>query len=429
MRRWSALAVALLIAFGAACASSDSNGDGRERDTDPSGKLTIQVSGEPEETRVYRSLASEYRKVHPKVEVEVVEIAEKDDHLAKLTTAFAGGEPPDIFLVNFREYSQFVTLGAVEPIAPWLDDEGVDVDDYYVPPLDAFTYGDSLQCMPQNISSLVVYYNTALFKQGGIERPADDWSWEDFRQTSLSLTEGDVDGVGIEPNIIRLAPFVWSNGGTLVDDVDAPTGFTLDSTQAREAIEFIVSLVRDDGVVPGEEEVAAQDLETRFVTGKLGMLLSSRRDTPAFREVLDLKWDVAPLPVASQPAGILHSDAYCISATSANTEVAANFIAFATGTEGQTLAALSGRTVPSLQEVAESPAFLDPVQRPRHSEVFLDGIPYIQRTPVIPTWPEIEDISEEILTRAFYDPEYTVDRAIRELDEETSALFEEGAPE
>ncbi len=418
MHRLTAFAVAAAL-LAAACSSSPG---AREDDRDVT-PIQVQVSGEPEETAVYASIAKSFQEEHGDVEVEVIEIPEKDAHLATLATRFAGGDPPDVFLVNFREYSQFVVRGAIEPIEDHL--EGVDTGAYFPQPLEAFTYDGTLQCMPQNISSLVVYYNKAIFDQAGIARPKAAWTWDEFRETALALTNGDVRGVGIEPTIIRVAPFAWSAGGEIVDDPESPTRLDLDNPGAREALEFLVSLVRDDRVVPTEEEVAAQDLETRFVTGKLGMMLSSRRDTPAFREVSGLDFDVAPLPVGDEPAGILHSDAYCMAAGSDATEAAAEFVRFATGEEGQTLGALSGRTVPSLRSVAESGAFLDPVQPPRHSEVFLDGIPTIRRTPVLPTWPEIEDVAEQILIRAFYEDGYTVDDAIRDLDAETRDLFEE----
>ena len=392
------------------------------------GPVRVQVSGEPEEVAVYDTLAATFERDNPGADIELVKVADKDDHLAKLTTSFAAGDPPDVFLVNYREYSQFVTRGAIEAIGPHLDDAGLDVDDYYPQPLDAFTFDGELQCMPQNISSLVVYYNRALFKRVGVSFPREGWDWAEFRTTALALTKGEVHGAGIEPEIIRLAPFVWSNGGDIVDDVVAPTRFTLDEPAAREALEFLVSLARDDAVIPSEEEVTAQDLETRFVTGKLGMFLSSRRDTPVLREVTGLDFDVAPLPVERTPAGILHSDAYCVSAGSDRIDEALAFVSYAMGEEGQTIAALSGRTVPSLVKVSRSGAFLDPSQPPRRSRVFLDGIPSIRRTPVIPTWPEIEDIAQEILTRAFYEDGYSIDDAIRDLDEQTRPLFEEGAP-
>jgi multiple sugar transport system substrate-binding protein len=412
----------VLVLLASACSGAGGGADAAR-------SITVQVSGEPEETKVYRAVAAAFEESNEGVDVELIEVPDKDEHLAKLTTAFAGGEPPDVFLVNFREYSQFVVRGAVEAYAEHLDENGVDLSRYYEHPIEAFTLDGALQCMPQNISSLVVYFNEDLFARAGLRPPRAGWSWEDLRRTALALTEGDVHGLGIEPNIIRVAPFVWSNGGDIVDDPDAPTTFTLDDPPAREALEFLVSLVREDGVVPSEQDIAAQDLETRFVTGKLGMFLSSRRDTPVLREVRGLRWDVAPLPVGKEPAGILHSDAYCLAAgrPQETASLGARFVAFATGEQGQTITALGGRTVPSLREVARSGAFLDPTQPPAHPEVFLEGIEHIRRTPVLATWPEIEDITEEILTRAFYEPGYTIDQAIADLTAQTRPLFQEGA--
>ncbi|MDQ4065416.1 MAG: sugar ABC transporter substrate-binding protein [Actinomycetota bacterium] len=390
------------------------------------GEITVQVSGEREETAVYRAIKSAFEDDNRDVEVQLVEIAEKDAHLARLSTAFAAGDPPDVFLVNFREYSQFVIRGAVSPIADHLETAGIDVADYYEPPIEAFTFDGALQCMPQNVSSLVVYYNTALFDAAGVKAPHDGWDWDEFRAVAERLTTDRVRGVGIEPNIIRVAPFVWSNGGEITDHPERPTRFTLNEPEARTALEFIVGLVHD-GLVPTENEVAAQDLETRFAAGKLAMMLSSRRDTPSFREVAGLDFDVLPMPRADEQVGILHSDAYCIAAQSDAQDLAARFIGFATGETGQSIAALGGRTVPSMVSISRSGAFLDPTQEPAHSEVFLDAIANLRATPVLPTWPEIEDVTEEVLTKLFYEPGFTIDDAVEEIDVLTRPLFEEGS--
>lgn len=413
----------MLLLLLAGCSNDGSSAD-PGAPGDPS-SITLQVSGEREETAAYRAVVQAYENDHAGTEVELVQVAEKDDHLTKLATSFAAGQPPDIFLVNFREYSQFVARGAVEPVGDLLEQRGVDFGDYYEAPIEAFSLAGELQCMPQNVSSLVTYYNVDLFERAGVDVPRAGWTWEDFRATAEALTRGDVRGAGIEPSIIRVAPFVWSNGGDIVDDLDEPSRFTLDTPAAREAIEFLVSMAHDE-LIPTEREIGAQDLETRFVTGKLAMLLSSRRDTPAFREVRGLNWDVGPLPVGREQVGILHSDAYCISAGT-NVEAAADFIAFAAGEQGQTLAALAGRTVPSLRSVSTSGAFLDPTQPPRNAQVFLDAVTTLRRTPVIPTWPEIEDVAEEYLTRAFYDTSYTIDRFVEELNSAAEPLFAEGA--
>ena len=54
------------------------------------------------------------------------------------------------------------------------------------------------------------------------------------------------------PSIIRVAPFVWSNGGELVDDEDAPTRFALDTPEATEAMQKFFDLRREHLVIPSE---------------------------------------------------------------------------------------------------------------------------------------------------------------------------------
>ena len=132
-------------------------------------------------------------------------------------------------------------------------------------------------------------------------------------------------------------------------------------------------------VVPREEEVESEDDETRFLNGRSAMVLSSRRSTPTFRTITKFDWDVAPLPQLEEPAGILHSDAYCMTKASDNKDAAWSFMEFALGPEGQRITAQSGRTVPSLKEVANSEAFLDPNAKPANSRVFLDTIRVIRR--------------------------------------------------
>jgi len=416
-----ALLLLAAVSLAAACSGAGvGGGDGA------SGTIEFHFWGEQEEVVIYDSVIAAFEREHADLEVRLTPVADRDEYLQKLTTSMAAGNPPDVFLLNFRFFSQFVARGGIEPFGPHAPDLGVHTADYYEPPIEAFTYDGELQCMPQNISSLVVYYNRRSFEDAGIQEPSPGWTWESFRDTARALTKGDVRGLGIDPNVIRVAPFVWSNGGEIVDDLETPTRFTLDRSDSREALEFIVGMVRE-GLVPTEQEIAAQDLETRFMAGKLGMLLSSRRETPAFREVVGLDFDVAPLPVGEEPAGILHSDAYCVARGSDDISAAMEFTAFAVGPQGQRITALGGRTVPSLEEVATSPAFLDPTQPPSRSQVFLDGIPTIGRTPVIPTWPEIEDVVAEILTRMFYEPDYTVERGIEEIDDLTRDLLAEGS--
>ncbi len=399
--------------------SACSDGAGAEDGGNPTAPITVQVGADPEEAAVYRSLVSAYREAGGG-EVDLVTVS-RDDHLTRLSTAFTSGDAPDVFLINYRQYAPFVQRGAVRPIGPLLSDAGVDTEDYYEEPLRAFTYDGDLQCMPQNISSLVVYWNRALFTKAGVPAPKAGWSWDEFTATAKALTKDGVKGVGIDPSIVRMAPFIWSNGGTIVDDDASPTRTTLHEPGARGALQKVVDLI-GSGVTPDKEQLAAQGLPEQFMTGKVAMFLSSRVEVPALREQRGLDFDVAGLPVMGEPASVLHSDAYCVSSDSSNAAAAAKFVAYAVGKQGQTLTALAGRTVPSLRSVATSPAFLSPARAPASSQVFLDAIPDLRHTPVTPSWPEVEDVIGTQLERAFLDG-VPLDEVLAEIQKQADPLL------
>lgn len=431
-RALTGLLAAALVALAAGC-----GGGGEE------GPVRFLVFGDPEELAAYRTLVRAYEEQDPDADVELVEASDRSDLIARLSTSIAGGSPPDVFLINYRFYGQFASKGALEPLDGRIDEsEQLALDGFYPQALDAFRWRGEQLCLPQNISSLVVYYNRGLFRRFGVAEPRPGWTWNELVATAGRLTRdaqgnpavgADPDaggatpavwGLGVEPTLIRVAPFVWSNGGELVDDDRQPTRLTLDTPQAREALESFLAL-RAQGVVPTDEEVEAEDDESRFANGRLAMLLSSRRSTTTFRTIRDLDWDVAPLPRHRQQAGILHSDAYCLTADSERKDAAWAFVQFALGTEGQRIVARTGRTVPSSITVSRSEAFLDPTQPPRHASVFLDGIPTIRRVPSISTWPEIEDAAEGILENGLYRAQ-PVDDVVRELDRVTRPLFARG---
>jgi multiple sugar transport system substrate-binding protein len=416
--RPAVLAIPVFLAL-TACAGDPDSGGGDTGGGSATAPITVQIRAEPEEAAVYRSLVTAYREAGGG-EVELVTVG-REDHLTRLSTAFASGDAPDVFLINYREYAPFVQRGAVHAIGPLMAREGVDPADYYPEPLRAFTYDDALQCMPQNISSLVVYWNRGLFARAGVPAPAAGWTWDEFVATARALTAGGVKGVGIDASITRMAPFIWSSGGTIVDDDETPTRTTLHEPGARAALDAVVDLI-GTGATPTKEELAAQGLPEQFMTGKLAMFLSSRVEVPALREQRGLDFDVAALPVMAQPASVLHSDAYCVASSSENRAAAAKFVAYAVGSQGQTLTALGGRTVPSLRSVATSPAFLGPERAPASSQVFLDAIPHLRHTPVTPSWPEVEDVIGTQLQRAFEDG-VPLDEALAEIREQADPLL------
>jgi multiple sugar transport system substrate-binding protein len=435
----AALLLAAVCALAAGCGGSES----------ASRSIRLLVFGDPAELESYRTMIRAFEEEEPEISVQLVEASDRDDLIARLSTSIAGGSPPDLFLMNYRFYGQFAARGALEPLEPYIDDSDVmSLDDFYPQAVDAFRWDGHVTCLPQNLSSLVVYYNRDLFERFGVPEPTDDMAWTQFVYRAQQLTRdatgavvqgADPDlpakpntapaaiyGLGVEPSLIRIAPFVWSNRATLVDDDEHPARFTLDSQEAKLALQQFFALRTMFGVVPSDTDVEAEDDEARFLNGRLAMLLESRRLVPTLREAAKFDWDVAALPTLQDRASILHSDAYCMTKDSDAKDAAWRFVEYALGPKGATVIAKTGRTVPSLKSVAESAAFLDPTKKPANSRVWLDAVATIHHVPTVSTWPEIEDAAEPILENGMYLAK-PVDQVVAELDDATRPLFARGS--
>jgi multiple sugar transport system substrate-binding protein len=380
---------------------------------------TLQLFGDAEELAVYRDLASAYERTTGD-RMKLIEVADRGDHLQKLTTSFAGGAPPSAFLINYRNYGGYASRNVLDPAGPRLtSSDALKPEDFYPATLEAFTFGGQLQCMPQNASSLVVYYNRDLFRKAGLEEPAAGWTYEQFRAAAAKLTRGKQHGVGVGPEIVRAAPFVWAAGGELVDEPTAPTRFTLGTAAAKRGLVHFLALSK---FTPSAEQVESKSLDEQFIDGDIAMLMSSRREVPTLRTIKDFDWDVAAFPRGKERATVLHSDGYCVS-KGPDAAKAWEFVEFAVGPEGSRITAQGGRTVPSHKATAESDAFLDPALEPKSSQVFLDAIPTIRRLPISPNWPEVEDAGNLALEEAFFEGDGDVAELLKRIATETDGKF------
>jgi multiple sugar transport system substrate-binding protein len=375
-----------------------------------SGKISFMVFGDPAELAAYQKLVDSFKQTNSNIQVELIQVPGQSDYRKRLAADVAAGNPADVVLINYRRFATFANAAALEPLGGYLKNSKLIKEaDFYPEAMQAFQWHGEQMCIPQNISSLVVYYNKDLFDQAGVAYPSNGWTWDDFTTAAQTLTKDtnndggtDLFGAGIAPELIRIAPFVWQAGGEVVDDESNPQALMLATAEALHAADFFFGLQTKYHVVPNLEQETSQDSESRFINGQLAMFFNSRRGVPTYRESAAFDWDVAPLPQDKEQATILHSDGFCLTSASKNKNTAWAFLEFANSPEGQTIVAETGRTVPSLVSVANSASFLDPKSKPANSQVFLDVIPYIRVLPIHPNWAEVEEIADNEISLGFY---------------------------
>ncbi len=396
-----------------------------------SASLTFLISGDPTDEVAYQQLIDAFTAEHVDIAVNLINIPSGGDFRKRLAADFAAGTPPDLFLINYRNLGRFAAGGAVEPLTDYLANSAlIKTDDYYPQALAAFQWNGEQLCMPQNMSSPVIYYNKALFDAAGFTYPTDDWTWDGFLETAVMMTQDtdndgatDIYGFGIDPTLVRAAPFIWMNGGDLVDNPAAPTRLILDTPESKEALQWFMALQLVHQVTPDAIAEEAESSLSRFINGRLAMFIDSRRAVPEFRAITAFDWDVAALPVGKTRASILHSDAFCLAAASQQKDAAWTFLEFANSAAGQTILAGTGRIVPSRIDLATAPAFLDPEAKPANSQAFLDAIPHTRNLPLMATWSDIEGIVNTELKNAFYGTA-TLDEALQAANEHSAEFFQ-----
>jgi multiple sugar transport system substrate-binding protein len=187
-------------------------------------------------------------------------------------------------------------------------------------------------------------------------------------------------------------------------------------------MQWFVDLQVKHKVAPDAVQQSAEADEARFLNGRSAMFFESRRFTPTLREQHLFDFDVAALPGRKVRASILHSDAYLLTSASKNKAAAFAFMEYSNGPEGQPVIAATGRTVPSIKAVAETPTFLNPTEPPLSNRVFLEAIPIIRPTINIDTTEQIESIVNTEFRRAFLGQAPLAD-AIALMNSRTAELF------
>ena len=303
LRRVVAAGAALLV-VAAGCSSNDSPPEPKPTPIPKARtELTFAVYGPKDVTDAYKRLAATYTVQQSSVKVVVKVYATHDEALADVSSA---EEPPDLFLMNHDDLAELSQAKLVRRVDDLLAAREVDFGDGYTRNgLEAFSADAALQCMPHDVSPLVVYYNPKLIELDRIAEPGsnpvtqeDGWSLDEFRSAALQPRRPGVRGLYIAPTLEQVAPFVWSGGGEVVDDNDDPTTLTLSDGASADAMEKLLETVRDPALTFNETALKRRSALQRFKDGQLGMFLGYRDLTPELRAQQNLTFDVMPMPQA-----------------------------------------------------------------------------------------------------------------------------------
>lgn len=281
-----------------------------------------------------------FEEANPDIDVEVNLVPDYD---TTLQTTFASGAPPDVFYIDSSKLADLVEAGVVDIGGDKIENP----EGFYESLVNVFTYNGEFVCPPKDFSTLTLQYNKDMFDAAGLEYPTDDWTWDDLRAAAEALTgtneEGQqVLGLILNPNLERWLPFLYQAGGSVLND--DWTEVTLDSEEARVALDFYAGIVQD-GFGGTASAVDAGWAGEAFGLGRAAMIMEGNWVIQALVDQFpDINWGAVQLPgyPGGGEASMAFTVCYGVAADSDNQDAAWQLTNFLTGEEGGQLVAEAG---------------------------------------------------------------------------------------
>lgn len=376
-----------LIAFGLLASCSKA----------PQNKAQIRVAfwGSPEEKQIILDSVKPWQEAHPEIDL-IMEHTPAGGYVQKMLTRIAGGTPPDIFCIRVDQFVTFAAKNILLDLSPYIANDTVfRIEDYFPEVIANFSSADKVLALPRDIAPYAcIFYNKTIFDERGVPYPTDDWTWADLLEKAKALSWEDDHGrrhYGYYG--WAWENFVYSNGGSLVDDVKNPTRTELNQPQAVEALQFYADLINVHQVMPTPVALAnlGMGVDMMFADGYIAMFQSGIWETPALRKYPDLKWDVVMFPKGN--SGIRKfgtgGSAYGILASTKYPKESWDVLKLLAGPAGQAELAQQGLAQPAIRAIAEGNDWATSSLPPKNKSMLNEAIQHITFDPLHERWAEV----------------------------------------
>jgi multiple sugar transport system substrate-binding protein len=331
----------------------------------------------------------------------------------------------DVFLIDVVRPATYAAAGWAEPLNQYFESDDAMMaylEDFLPGPIEANLIDGTLYALPAFTDAQFLYYRTDLFDAYGLEPPT---TWEELRHHALTIMEGEDDptlqgfnyqGFAGEGTICTFLQALWSAGG---DWRDADGNVTLQTPEARRAMEWYQETLDSGITVPGIAEMSTDLSRQQFQAGNVAMMLNwgyawahFQGSSPQDTEVAGLV-GVAPLPAfeGHDSATCIGGWQWAINPFSDSKDAAWRLLDFMASPDAQRVLAVQASNVPARHALYEDPEVLEAAP---HFGDFYDVIINARSRPVTEFY---SDVSQAIRfpMNAFFAGDFTIDEALEEM--------------
>lgn len=303
---------------------------------------------------------------------------------SKILTGIAGKQLPDMAMMGTTWMAPFSAMGAFEDLSKYIVKSNVvKPEKFFSGSWETVIYGGKIYGVPWYVDVRVIYYRTDMLKEVGYDKAPATWDelYDVIKKLVQKYGVGKC-GLGLSPTeAANFMPFVWQNGG---DIIDKNKNILVKNPEFVEALEFYARFFKENLVAKGGANVFVD-----FESGLLPVFFSGPWMISMIKEQVPKitgKWAVSVMPKKKTRTSFVGGSNWIIFTTSKNKDLAWRFIEFMSRPENQLEWYRILRSLPAVKEVWKNKELAeDPF-----TKVFGEQLEDAKSTPIIPEWDKIE---------------------------------------
>lgn len=318
------------------------------------GTIRFAIYTDTARDKVAQAQADLYMQEHPDVTVEIVSVPYAN-YYTQLGQGIAAGDAWDVFMINGAYFASLGKTGALLDLTDEIAQRGFDVNQYVVDPMNS-TYQGRQYVLPYELNTCAMFYNKDLFDAAGVAYPKEGWTWDDFRNTAIQLTDASKDQFGCYLRLAQpdLASFIHQAGGSLYNEDFTQIDFS--SPEVVEALTYMTDMVTKYGCCPSPSQLPANIAP--FMTGKIAMASGMCFEVISTMAA-EFNWGIAPWPQYKKAGGDFWTQGMAIYSGTKNQALALEYLFFLASEDAQTIMAKQLGATPSMISVAMSDAYIN----------------------------------------------------------------------
>lgn len=204
--------------------------------------------------------ASAFETLNPDIEIDIF-VSVDGSGVNQLIAMAATGTMPDVTEMALAYGASLAGRGFFQDLKPFIvEDPDVDMSMFVPIAEEALTWTNGeLWGLPADVHTAPTFFNKSMMAEAGLVYPnqlGDSWNWETLREYGRKLSrDTDFDGAFDRKAITGMRGMwdhmavVRQNGGLLFDRYKDPTASRLNTPEVQGAIQWLVDLYRNDGIV------------------------------------------------------------------------------------------------------------------------------------------------------------------------------------